>query len=147
MFYKEILEQLGPGSAFLEHLETQILKNFPLGANHGDAFVSSMYVLVCWKKLWMHLWYVNICSKPNQLWNKNKEYKFSLVFDIAFEKSCLFNVEWNIYFFSISWTHFLKLIKQLLCRVVKFNRFLISLLLHPNNFFFSTHFKGTLFDV
>ena len=47
MFYKEILEQTGPESAFLEHLEAQILKNFPLGANHGDAFVGSMYVLVC----------------------------------------------------------------------------------------------------
>ena len=28
MFYKEILEQTGPRSAFLEHLEAQILKNF-----------------------------------------------------------------------------------------------------------------------
>ena len=27
MFYKEILKQTGPESAFLEHLEAQILKN------------------------------------------------------------------------------------------------------------------------
>ena len=39
MFYKEIIEQTGPGNAFLEHLESQILKNFPLHANHAGAFV------------------------------------------------------------------------------------------------------------
>ena len=42
VFYREILKQTGPGSAFLEHLETQILKNLQFGA-----FVGSMYVPVC----------------------------------------------------------------------------------------------------
>ena len=50
MFYKEILKQIGPGSAFLEHLEVQILKNSPLDANYGGAFV---YVPVCPKKIWI----------------------------------------------------------------------------------------------
>ena len=30
MFYKEILEQTGPGGAFLEHVEAQFLKSFSL---------------------------------------------------------------------------------------------------------------------
>ena len=35
----------------LEHLEAQIWKNYPVGANYGGAFVDSMYVQVCPKKL------------------------------------------------------------------------------------------------
>ena len=50
MFYKEIIEQTGPGSAFLEQLEAQILKNLLLRGNHGGAFVGSMYVPVCPQK-------------------------------------------------------------------------------------------------
>ena len=46
MFYIEILEQTGPGSAFLDHLEAQILKNLRLSTNHACMFVSSMYVPV-----------------------------------------------------------------------------------------------------
>ena len=53
MFYKEILEQTGPGSAFLEHREAHILKNFLLGTNHGSTFMGSLYVPVCPKKLWL----------------------------------------------------------------------------------------------
>ena len=33
-------------SAFLEDLEAQILKSFPLSAIHGGAFESSMYVIL-----------------------------------------------------------------------------------------------------
>ena len=51
MCYKEILEQTGARSAFLEHLEAQILKNFPPCANHGGAFVGSIYVPFCPKRL------------------------------------------------------------------------------------------------
>ena len=50
MFYKEILEQTGPGSAFLEHLEVQI---FWLSAKPGGTLVDSMDVPVCPKKLWI----------------------------------------------------------------------------------------------
>ena len=57
MFYTEIKEQTGPGSAFLEHLEAQILKIFLFSANHAGAFVGSIYVHVCPKKLWIHHWY------------------------------------------------------------------------------------------
>ena len=39
-FCKE--SKTGLGSAFLEHLEAQIQKNYPLDANHGSAFVNSM---------------------------------------------------------------------------------------------------------
>ena len=46
MFYIEILEQTGPGSAFLDHLEAQILKNLRLSTNHACMFVGSMYVPV-----------------------------------------------------------------------------------------------------
>ena len=46
MFYKEILEQTGSGSAFLEHMEAQILKNLPLSANHGATFVGSNFKIV-----------------------------------------------------------------------------------------------------
>ena len=53
MSYKEILEQTGAGSAFLEHLEAQILKNLPICANHGGAIVGSTYELVCPQKLWI----------------------------------------------------------------------------------------------
>ena len=51
MFYKEILEQAGLVSAFLEHVEAQILKIYPLGINHGGALKVLMYVTVCPKKL------------------------------------------------------------------------------------------------
>ena len=51
MFYKEILEQAGLVSAFLEHVEEQVLKIFPLGINHGDALKILMYVTACPKKL------------------------------------------------------------------------------------------------
>ena len=46
MFYIEILEQTGPESAFLDHLEAQILKNPLLSTNHACMFVGSMYVPV-----------------------------------------------------------------------------------------------------
>ena len=49
MFYKEIYEQTGPGSAFLEHLETHILEIYLLSTNHRDAFMGSMYVPICLK--------------------------------------------------------------------------------------------------
>ena len=44
MFYKEIKEQTGPGSAFLEHFQAQILKMYPLCASHFGVFVSLIYV-------------------------------------------------------------------------------------------------------
>ena len=50
MFYKEIIEQRGPGSAFLEQLEAQISKNLLRRVNHGGTFVGSMYVPVCPQK-------------------------------------------------------------------------------------------------
>ena len=53
MFYKEILEQTGPESAVLEHLQAIILKRFSLCANHGVALVDSMYVPVCPKISWI----------------------------------------------------------------------------------------------
>ena len=37
MLYKEIYEQTGPGSAFLEHLEEHKLNIFPLSTNHQSA--------------------------------------------------------------------------------------------------------------
>ena len=49
MFYKEIYEQTGPGSAFLEHLETHILEIYLLSTNHCDAFMGSMYIPICLK--------------------------------------------------------------------------------------------------
>ena len=36
MICKEILEQTRPESAFLEHLEAQILKKLPLTADHSS---------------------------------------------------------------------------------------------------------------
>ena len=54
MFYKDILEQAEQGSAFLEYLEAQILKIYPLDPNHGDTFGGSMCVPVCPKNLWIH---------------------------------------------------------------------------------------------
>ena len=53
MFYKEILEQTGPESAVLEHLQALILKRFSPCANHGAAFLDSMYVPVCPKIPWI----------------------------------------------------------------------------------------------
>ena len=53
MFYKKIEELTWPRSAFLEHLEAQILKIFAICASHGAALLSSMYVPVCRKKLWI----------------------------------------------------------------------------------------------
>ena len=53
MSYKEIQEKTESGKAFLQYLETQILKNSTLAASHGSAFVGSMCVLVCPKKLWI----------------------------------------------------------------------------------------------
>ena len=47
MFYKEIKEQTGSGSTFLEHLEAQILKVFPRDANHCGGFMGSFYVPIC----------------------------------------------------------------------------------------------------
>ena len=44
------------GSAFLEHLEAQIWKVFLLSANLGGSFVSSIYVSLCPKKLWIRQW-------------------------------------------------------------------------------------------
>ena len=38
-----------PGSEVLEYLEVEILKAFPLHANHGAAFVGLMCGLVCTK--------------------------------------------------------------------------------------------------
>ena len=38
MFFKEILEQAGPGRAFLEYLQTQILKILLPHTNHGGFF-------------------------------------------------------------------------------------------------------------
>ena len=50
MFYKDILEQTGPGSAFLEHLEVQIFGSaqtrWHLGGFHGCTGLP--------KKLWIH---------------------------------------------------------------------------------------------
>ena len=46
-------EQAEPGSAFLEYLDEQTLKIFPLGANHGDIIIDLMCVLGCPKKLWI----------------------------------------------------------------------------------------------
>ena len=44
MFYREIFEETGSGSAFLEHLEAQILENLLLRANLGGAsWVQCMY--------------------------------------------------------------------------------------------------------
>ena len=45
------LRKAESGNAFLEYLEAQILKIYLLGANHGNATVGSMFVLVCPKKL------------------------------------------------------------------------------------------------
>ena len=69
-FLRRIYEQTGPGSAFVEHLEAQILKMYPLDANHGGAFVDSIYVPVCQKKSWTrhcmlflcHKYYTNLAS-------------------------------------------------------------------------------------
>ena len=51
MFCKEIQEQTGPESAFLEHLEAQTLKIVTLSANCGGAFVGSMYIPALPKKI------------------------------------------------------------------------------------------------
>ena len=53
MFYKKILEQTGTGSAFLKHREAHILKNLLLGSSHRCTFMSSLYVPVWPKKLWL----------------------------------------------------------------------------------------------
>ena len=50
MFYKEIYEQIEPGSLFLDYLVAQISKISPLSANHGGAFMGSLCVMVCPKK-------------------------------------------------------------------------------------------------
>ena len=42
--YKRILEHTLPASAFLKHLEAQILKNLLFDVNHGGVFMGSMYV-------------------------------------------------------------------------------------------------------
>ena len=47
---------------FLEYMEAQILKICLLGANPGGAFVGSMCVLVCSKKLWIRHWQVSKSS-------------------------------------------------------------------------------------
>ena len=53
MFYKKFLEQTGPEGAVLEHLQALILKRFSLCANHGVAFLDSMYVPVCPEIPWI----------------------------------------------------------------------------------------------
>ena len=56
MFYKEILEQTGLGSAFLVHVEAKILKMFLLSGNNSVAFVKLKYVPVYLQKLWIRHW-------------------------------------------------------------------------------------------
>ena len=46
MFYKEILEQTGPGSSFVEDLEVQFVQ---LSTNKGGVVVDSMYLPVSQK--------------------------------------------------------------------------------------------------
>ena len=65
MFYKEILEQTGPESAVLEHLQAIILKRFSLCANHGVALVDSMYVPVCPKTPWIR--HCRVLNMPLEL--------------------------------------------------------------------------------
>ena len=50
MFYKEILEQAGPRSAFLEDLQAQF---FLALHKPGGTLVGSMYVLAFPKNLWI----------------------------------------------------------------------------------------------
>lgn len=53
MCYKEILEQTGPGRAFLEHPGAQILKDYLLDANHGGTFCGYNLRTSVPKKLWI----------------------------------------------------------------------------------------------